>query len=79
MAESVVKSNFPSQIASDLEKLSPEYGLEVAKAIESEWFDRDTGANRYFNNINEFHKLRLYARGEPVSYTHLTLPTNREV
>jgi len=64
MAESVVKSNFPSQIASDLEKLSPEYGLEVAKAIESEWFDRDTGANRYFNNINEFHKLRLYARGE---------------
>ena len=34
MAESVVKSNFPSQIASDLEKLSPEYGLEVGGLIE---------------------------------------------
>ena len=41
MAESVVKKIFPSQIASDLEKVTPEYGLKVAKAIESEWFDTD--------------------------------------
>ena len=64
MAESVVKKIFPSQIASDLEKVTPEYGLKVAKAIESEWFDTDYGATRYDSNQNQFHRLRLYARGE---------------
>src|SRR6056300_1178992 len=64
MSESVVKGYFPSQIASDLEKISQEYGLKVAKAIESEWFKRDSGTNRFYSNSNEFHRLRLYARGE---------------
>ncbi len=54
--------NFPSQAVSDLEKLSEDYGLKVAKAIRQEWF---TGANSKFNsNINNYHELRLYARGE---------------
>ena len=30
--------NFPSQAVSDLEKMSQDYGLEVAKAIKQEWF-----------------------------------------
>jgi hypothetical protein len=64
MAESVAKNYFPSQVASDLEKASPEYGLKVAKAIEHEWFRRDSGVNRFYNNQNVFHSLRLYARGE---------------
>ena len=64
MAESVVKSYFPSQVASDSEKMGTEYGLKVAKAIESEWFKRDSGTNRFYGNQTEFHKLRLYARGE---------------
>ena len=64
MAESVVKSYFPSQVASDLEKISSEYGLKVAKAIEHEWFKRDSGTTRFYNNQNQYHKLRLYARGE---------------
>ena len=64
MAESVIKKIFPSQIASDLEKVTPEYGLKVAKAIESEWFDTDYGVDRYNSNQNSFHRLRLYARGE---------------
>jgi len=64
MAESVVKSYFPSQIASDLEKMSSEYGLKVAKAIEHEWFKRDSGTTRFYNNQNQYHKLKLYARGE---------------
>ena len=64
MAESVVKSYFPSQVASDLEKVTPEYGLKVAKAIEHEWFKRDSGTNRFYNNQNTFHRRRLYARGE---------------
>jgi hypothetical protein len=64
MAESVMKGFFPSQTVSDIEKASQDYGLQVAKAIENEWFNRDSGTNRFFNNQNEFHKLRLYARGE---------------
>ena len=54
--------NFPSQTVSDLEKLSEEYGLKVAKAIEDEWFFDN--ASKFNHNITNFHKLRLYARGE---------------
>ena len=43
MAESVVKSYFPSQVVSDVEKISYEYGLKIAKAIESEWFNSNQG------------------------------------
>ena len=64
MADSVLKSYFPSQVVSDLEKMSYEYGLKVAKAIEAEWFHVDQGDNRYRTNYNNFHNLRLYARGE---------------
>jgi len=64
MAESVTRSFFPSQIASDIEKHSLEYGLKVGKAIESEWFDKDSGSNRYRSHEINFHRLRLYARGE---------------
>ena len=64
MAESLLKSSFPSQIASDAEKASQEYGLEIARAIEHEWFKRDSGATRFYSNRDEYHRLRLYARGE---------------
>ena len=64
MAESVINNYFPSQVVSDLEKISYDYGLKVAKAIEAEWFHNDRGSNRYRTNHNNFHKLRLYARGE---------------
>tara|TARA_R100000655_G_scaffold36862_1_gene71302 strand:+ start:415 stop:2832 length:2418 start_codon:yes stop_codon:yes gene_type:complete len=64
MAESVVKNYFPSQVVSDAEKLSYDYGLKVAKAIEQEWFHNDRQGNRYTTNKNNFHSLRLYARGE---------------
>ena len=65
MAESVIKSYFPSQTVSDAEKLSYDYGLKVAKAIEQEWFNNDkVNYNKYRSNQNNFHRLRLYARGE---------------
>ena len=64
MAESGIKSYFPSQTVSDAEKLSYDYGLKVGKAIEQEWFNNDRNLNRYKNNHNNFHNLRLYARGE---------------
>ena len=64
MAESAVKSYFPSQVVSDNEKSSNEYGLKIAKAIETEWFYSDRNSVRYTTNKNNFHNLRLYARGE---------------
>jgi len=64
MAESGIKSYFPSQTVSDAEKLSYDYGLKVGKAIEQEWFNNDRNMNRYRSNHNNFHNLRLYARGE---------------
>ena len=54
--------NFPSQAVSDLEKLSEKYGLDVAKAIRQEWFNGAT--SKFDSNVNNFHQLRLYARGE---------------
>jgi len=60
----IVKSYFPSQVVSDVEKMSYDYGLKVAKAIEAEWFHTERGSNRYRTNHNNFHNLRLYARGE---------------
>ena len=54
--------HFPSQAASDLEKLNKEYGLKVARAIKHEWFSGAT--SKYHNHKNNFHTLRLYARGE---------------
>ena len=64
MAETILKSSFPSQIASDAEKAGLEYGLKVARAVEHEWFKRDSGATRFYSNRDEYHRLRLYARGE---------------
>ena len=63
MAESVIQNYFPSQVVSDAEKQSEEYGLKIAKAIEAEWFNNDN-TNKYEKHNNDFHKLRLYARGE---------------
>jgi|TARA_R110002167_G_scaffold47339_1_gene140220 hypothetical protein len=58
-------SAFPSQVVSDEEKASYEYGLQVSRAIEGEWFDQGrTNGNRYLTSFNNFHQLRLYARGE---------------
>lgn len=58
-------SSFPSQVVSNAEKASMEYGASVAQAIESEWFGSTRRANnRFVSNLNNFHKLRLYARGE---------------
>jgi len=58
-------SSFPNQVVSDEVKASYDYGLQVSRAIEQEWFNQGRGnGNRYLNNWNRFHSLRLYARGE---------------
>ena len=65
MAESVININFPSQVVSDVEKMSYDYGLKVAKAIQHEWYGKTSSFNnRYSQNGSKIHNLRLYARGE---------------
>ena len=64
MIKTNANSSFPSQAVPDIEKSSIEYGLQVSKAIESEWFKRDSGTSRYYDTQSRFHELRLYARGE---------------
>ena len=64
MSKIITKGIFPSQAVSDAEKAGQAYGLQVAKAVESEWFKKDSGSTRYFANRDNFHRLRLYARGE---------------
>ena len=62
-----VNSTFPSQVVPDKVKQGYEYGSEVGKAIENEWFQGDRGAGsggRFGNNWQNYHRLRLYARGE---------------
>jgi len=60
-----VNSAFPNQMVSEAEKKTTEYGLLVGQAIEYEWFrgGRINGS-RWNSGYQQFHSLRLYARGE---------------
>ena len=55
---------FPNQFVSDAEKETMEYGLQIGQAIQYEWFRRDGMSCRFYNQFRNFHRLRLYARGE---------------
>ena len=57
-------TQFPSQSVDDATKGSKAYGMEVARGIQNEWFRKNSGSGRFTQNQREFHKLRLYARGE---------------
>lgn len=56
--------SFPNQFVSDAEKQTKEFGLQVGQAIQYEWFRKDGSNCRYYNQWRDFHRLRLYARGE---------------
>jgi len=64
MVNSYAGGYFPSQLAKNSEKMSDEYGLQVGRAIQHEWFSNDNGTERYRSNQTSYHNLRLYARGE---------------
>jgi len=64
MIYTTTNSSFPDQVVPEEEKMTLEYGLQVARAIEGEWFTSSRGADRFFSSYNNFHNLRLYARGE---------------
>ena len=57
-------TQFPSQSVDDATKASEKYGLEVARGIKNEWFRKSAGTGRFLQNQREFHRLKLYARGE---------------
>ena len=64
-------SAFPNQVVPVAEKNSLDYGLQVGRAIEGEWFRNYRGGlgaayqnGGYAVNFNAYHTLRLYARGE---------------
>jgi len=60
----IASAGFPSQFVSDSEKATYEFGLQIGQAIQYEWFKKDGNQCRYYNQWRDFHKLRLYARGE---------------
>jgi hypothetical protein len=57
-------SQFPNQWATDAEKASEGYGLQVGQAIQYEWFRKDGTSCRYYSRWRDYHRIRLYARGE---------------
>jgi hypothetical protein len=64
VAININPTGFPNQFVSDAEKASVEFGLQVGQAIQYEWFRRDGMQCRFYNQWRDFHRLRLYARGE---------------
>jgi hypothetical protein len=60
----ILAASFPSQLTSDAEKATVEFGLQVGQAIQYEWFRKDGSQCRYYGQWRDFHRLRLYARGE---------------
>ncbi len=60
----IASTGFPSQFVSDKEKATDEFGLQIGQAIQYEWFRKDGNNCRYFSQWRDFHRLRLYARGE---------------
>jgi hypothetical protein len=60
-----INSAFPSQMVSEEEKRTLDYGLLVGQAIEYEWFRGGrVNGSRWNTGFQNFHNLRLYARGE---------------
>lgn len=60
----ITSASFPSQLATDKEKASESFGLQVGQAIQYEWFRKDGTSCRYYSQWRDFHRVRLYARGE---------------
>lgn len=57
-------TSFPSQLATDAQKASKEFGLKVGQSIMWEWFAKTGNNCRYYSQWIDFHRIRLYARGE---------------
>ena len=49
--------------------------IEIEKAAQVAWDKNASSKVNFSNTKNKYYVLSMF----PVSYTHLTLPTNREV
>ncbi len=50
-------TSFPSQLATDAEKESDTFGLQVGQAIQYEWFRKDGTSCRYYNRTCKRYHL----------------------
>ena len=55
---------FPTQYVPDSEKETKEFGLKIGQSIQYEWFRKDGQRSRFYDQWTDYHRLRLYARGE---------------
>ena len=55
---------FPTQYVPDAEKDTKEFGLKIMQAVQYEWFRKDGQRSRFYDQWTDYHRLRLYARGE---------------
>ena len=60
----ISSAGFPSQFVSDAEKATVEFGLQIGQSIQYEWFKKEGGQCRFYSQSKDFHRQRLYARGE---------------
>jgi len=61
----MTRRSYPNYLAPDEEKMTEEYGLQMGKAIEYEWWFRPENSQcKFFDKRDRYHELRLYARGE---------------
>jgi len=55
---------FPTELVPDSEKKTEKFGLSIGTAIQYDWFYRQGTSCRYYSQLDEYRRLRLYARGE---------------
>ncbi|MBP9793785.1 MAG: hypothetical protein KBC56_07290, partial [Flavobacterium sp.] len=69
--------SFPSQLAPYSEKKDESFGLDVARAIESEWFYGNGGGCKFYTSRSEMLLRRAYAKGIQPMHKYFTgLGTN---
>jgi hypothetical protein len=55
---------FPTELVPDSEKKTMDFGLQIGTSIQYEWFWKQGASCRYYSQLDEYRRLRLYARGE---------------
>lgn len=55
---------FPTELVPDSEKKTEKFGLSIGTAIQYDWFYRQGTSCRYYSQLDEYRRLRLYSRGE---------------
>ena len=55
---------FPSHSDSNEQKDTHEWGMQVADAIELQWWTQEGSSSTFYQNRNKYHTLRLYSKGD---------------